>query len=404
MHARHHALNGGHPGRVPIAIVAGEASGDLLAAQLLGPLHDRIAGLDAYGIGGPRMRAERFRADWPVEKLSVMGYVEVLKRLPEIMSIRATLKRRLLADPPAAFIGIDAPDFNLGLELALREAWRGSGRRVIHVVGPSIWAWRGERIHQIKRAVDHMLVLFPFEPEIYRRAGIPATYVGHPLADVIPLAPERNVARDALGLPRDGRVVALLPGSRAAEVRYLGEPFIEAAVLLHRRHPDIRFVIPAATPVLRSRIEQLVATHALAATIVDGRSHEALAAADAVLVASGTATLETALFKRPMVIAYRVAPLTGFLMRRRGSIPWVGLPNVLSNAFVVPELLQEAVTPAALAKALEFQLCDDANRARLVERFTALHHELRRDTGRLAAEVVADLLVSRVGRSSSSPA
>jgi lipid-A-disaccharide synthase len=375
-------------------MVVGEASGDLLAAQLLGPLSDRVAGLDAFGIGGPRMRAQGFRADWPVEKLSVMGYVEVLKRLPEIIGIRSALKRRLLNDPPAAFIGFDAPDFNLGLEVALREAWRGKGRPVIHVVGPSIWAWRSERIHQIKRAVDHILVLFPFEPEIYERAGIPVTYIGHPLADIIPLEPDRDAARNALGLPRDGRIVAILPGSRQGEVRFLGEPFIEAAVLLHRRQRDVRFVLPAATPELKRQIERIVATRSLPLSIIDGRSHESLAAADAVLVASGTATLEAALFKRPMVIAYRVAPFSAFLARRRGTIPWAGLPNVLANAPVVPEFLQEAVTPAALADALEFQLCDEANRRQLVERFTALHRELRRDTGRLAAEVVADLLRS----------
>jgi lipid-A-disaccharide synthase len=325
----------------------------------------------------------------------VMGYVEVLKRLPEIVGIRRALKRRLLAEPPAAFVGIDAPDFNLGLELALREAWRGSDRRVIHVVGPSIWAWRAERIHQIKRAVDHMLVLFPFEPEIYRAAGIPATYIGHPLADLIPLAPDRDAARAALGLSRTGRVVAILPGSRLPEVHYLGEPFLDAAVLLQRRHPDVHFLVPAATAELKRRLTRLAATRAgLSLTIVDGRSHEVLAAADAVLVASGTATLETALFKRPMVIAYRVAPLTGFLMKRRGSIPWVGLPNILSNAFVVPEFLQDAATPVALAEALEFQLTDASNRRTLEERFAELHLALRRDTGRIAADVVADLLRS----------
>ena len=374
-------------------MVAGETSGDLLASLVLGPLHERIPGLDAYGIGGPRMAERGFHADWSIDKLSVMGYVEVLRHLVEIVRIRRRLKRRLLAEPPAAFIGIDAPDFNLGLETALRDAWRGQGRPVIHFIGPSIWAWRAERIHAIKRAVDHMLVLFPFEVEIYREAGIPATYVGHPLADLIPMDSDRGAARTALGLPRAGRIVALLPGSRLPEIDRLAGPFLDAARILAARHADLHFVVPLANPRLRARFEAIAHTRGdLPLTLVDGRSHAALAAADTVLVASGTATLETALFKRPMVIAYRVAPLTGRLMRRRGTIPWVGLPNVLSREFVVPELLQEAVTPQALADALEFQLCDAPNRRRLEARFGALHAALRRDTGRRAADVIAGLM------------
>lgn len=379
---------------VPIAMVAGEASGDLLAAQMLGPLRERIPELEARGIGGPRMVAAGFHADWSIDKLSVMGYLEVLGRLPEIIGIRRRLRQELLASPPAAFIGVDAPDFNLGLEVALRDAWRGQGRPVIHFIGPSVWAWRGERIETIRRAVDHMLVVFPFETEIYREAGIAATYVGHPLADVIPVVPDRSAARALLGFG-DGRIVALLPGSRAAEIRYLAAPFVEAAAIVSRRHPDVRFVMPAANPRMRERFEgewKRVAPD-LPITIVDGRSHDVLAACDAALVASGTATLEAALFKRPMVIAYRVATITGLLMRRRGGyLPWVGLPNILARAFVVPELLQEAATPEALAEALEFQLVDVQNRERLEERFTAMHHELRRDTGRLAADVIADLV------------
>jgi len=379
-------------------MVAGEASGDLLAAQVLGPLRARVPDLEALGIGGPRMAAAGFHAEWSIDKLSVMGYLEVLSRLPEIIGIRMRLTRRLLAAPPAAFIGIDAPDFNLGLEEKLREAWRGQGRPVIHFVSPSIWAWRGERIETIRRAVDHMLVVFPFEAQIYRDAGIAATYVGHPLADVIPMTPDRAAARVSLGLG-EGRVVALLPGSRIAEIRYLAAAFVEAAALVATRHPDVRFVVPAANAATRARFERewQRTVPGFPITVVDGRSHDVLAACDAALVASGTATLEAALFKRPMVIAYRVAGLTGLLMRRRGGyLPWVGLPNILAREFVVPELLQEACTPHALAAALEFQLCDVQNRSRLEERFTAMHHELRRDTGRLAADVIADLLAQRV--------
>jgi lipid-A-disaccharide synthase len=378
---------------VPVAMVAGEASGDLIAGLVLEPLRRLVPGLAAYGVGGPRMTANGFRADWPIDSLSVMGYVEVLKHLPKIIGIRRELKRRLVADPPAAFVGVDAPDFNLGLEEALRERWRGTGRPVIHLVGPSIWAWRGERIHQIRRAVDHILVLFPFEPEIYRKAGIAATYVGHPLADLIPLDADRASARVALGLAGDSRVIALMPGSRLPEIDQLAATFVDAAALVLTKHPDVRFVAPMANARTRARFEAIARSRAdLPLTVVDGQSHAALAAADAVLVASGTATLEAALFKRPMVIAYRVAPLTGFLMRRRGTVPWVGLPNILARGFVVPEFLQEAAQPAAIAEALAFQLCDAPNRQRLEERFTTMHHALRRNTGETAAAVIAGLL------------
>ncbi len=379
---------------VPVAMVAGEASGDLLAGLLLSSLKERLPQLAAYGIGGPRMAEQGFRNDWPVDKLAVRGYVEVLRHYFEIAAIRKELKRRLLAAPPAAFIGIDAPDFNLDLELALREAWRGQGRPVVHFIGPSIWAWRGKRIEKIRRAVDHILVLFPFEEAIYRDAGIAATYVGHPLADVIPLVTDRDAARAALGLPRDARIVALLPGSRLSEVHYMARTFIDAAVLLSGRHPDVQFVVPMASANARRTFEAIRRERHddLPLRIFDGHSHDILAAADAVLVASGTATLETALFKRPMVIAYKMASLTAMMMRRMGYLPWVGLPNILARDMVVPEFLQEAATPEALAQALDHQLCDDANRGQLEERFHAMHESLRCNTGERAAAVIADLL------------
>lgn len=377
-----------------MAMVAGEASGDLLASLLLKPLGQQVSGLDAYGIGGPRMIAEGFRADWPIDKLAVRGYVEVLRHYFEIAGIRRQLRRDLLGHPPAVFVGIDAPDFNLDLEVQLREAWRGQKRPVVHFIGPSIWAWRGKRIEKIARAVDHILVVFPFEEEIYRKAGIAATYVGHPLADVIPMKPDRAAARRTLGLPDHARVVALMPGSRLSEIGYMAESFIDAAALLHRRDPHIRFVVPMSSAPARAAFEAIRSSRQteLPLQIVDGQSHAVLAAADAVLVASGTATLETALFKRPMVIAYQVNALTAVLMRRMGYIPWVGLPNILAREFVVPEFLQEAATPQALADAITFQLDDEPNRRRLEDRFGAMHETLRRNTGERAATVIAGLL------------
>ncbi len=377
-----------------IAMVAGEASGDLLASLFLPALQKRLPGLVAYGVGGPRMAKEGFQVDWPIEKLAVRGYVEVLRHYWEIASIRRTLKRRLLDDPPAAFIGVDAPDFNLDLEAALRSAWRGQGRPVVHFIGPSIWAWRGKRIDRIRESVDHMLVVFPFEVDLYRDAGIAATYVGHPLADVVPMQPDRAAARTALGLPRDARVVALLPGSRLAEVRYMAATFLDAAALVHRRRPDVRFVVPMAGAAARAAFDAILEprTGSLPLVVTDGRSHDALAAADAVLVASGTATLEAALFKRPMVIAYKMATISAMIMRRMGYLPWVGLPNILARETLVPEFLQDAATPAALADALMFQLDDAANRVRLEERFRAMHESLRCNTGERAARVIADLI------------
>ena len=383
---------------VPVAMVAGEASGDLLASLLLPPLKERVPQLATYGIGGPRMAEQGFRNDWTIDKLAVRGYVEVLRHYFEIAGIRSTLKRRLVEQPPAAFIGIDAPDFNLDLELALREVWRGQGRPVVHFIGPSIWAWRGKRIEKIKRAVDHILVLFPFEEAIYRDAGIAATYVGHPLADVIPLEPDRAAARNALGVSPDARLVALLPGSRLSEVHYMARTFIDAAVLLHRRHPDVQFIVPMASTEARHAFETIRSAGGderggeFPLRIFDGHSHDALAAADAVLVASGTATLETALFKRPMVIAYQMAALSAMIMRRMGYLPWVGLPNILAREMLVPEFLQEAATPESLAHALDHQLSDDHNRHHLEQRFREMHESLRCNTGERAAAVIAELL------------
>ncbi|CAG9180572.1 Lipid-A-disaccharide synthase [Cupriavidus pampae] len=379
--------------RGTVAMVAGEASGDLLASLLLEGLHARLGeSVDFAGIGGRRMMEQGFVSHWPMETLSVNGYVEVLGSLREILATRRAIRERLLAQPPLCFIGVDAPDFNFGLEVPLRRA----GIPVVHFVSPSIWAWRGGRIRTIARAVDHILCLFPFEPEIYARAGIPATYVGHPLADVIPMVPDVAGARTKLGLPDDKRVVAVLPGSRQSEVRNLGATFFAAMARMHRMDGNLAFVVPAASPPLRAIIESHALDHPeLDVTIVDGQSHLAMEAADVVLLASGTATLEAALYKKPMVISYKVPWLTAQIMKRQGYLPYVGLPNILSGRFVVPELLQDDATPEALARETLLQLNDEGNIAFLREHFTAMHETLKRNTASIAADVVVDLMHQR---------
>ncbi|AOK29424.1 lipid-A-disaccharide synthase [Burkholderia singularis] len=379
-----------------LALAAGEPSGDLLGASLLEGLHTRLpASSRYYGIGGPRMMAAGFDAHWPMEKLAVRGYVEALKHIPEILRIRGELKRQLLAEPPDAFIGIDAPDFNFGLEHALR----GAGIPTIHFVCPSIWAWRGGRIKKIVKAVDHMLCLFPFEPELLEKAGVAATFVGHPLADEIPLEPDMHGARIALGLPESGPIVAVLPGSRRSEIELIGPTFFDAMALMQQREPALRFVVPAATPMLRTLLQPLVDAHPqLSVTLTEGRAQVAMTAADALLVKSGTVTLEAALLKKPMVISYKVPWLTGQIMRRQGYLPYVGLPNILAGRFVVPELLQHFATPQALADATLTQLRDDANRRTLTEIFTDMHYTLRQNTAARAAEAVARVIDSRKPR------
>lgn len=379
--------------RGTIAMVAGEASGDLLASLLLEGLHARLGeAVDYAGIGGRRMMAQGFVSHWPMETLSVNGYVEVLGSLREILATRRAIRERLLTQPPLCFIGVDAPDFNFGLEVPLRRA----GIPVVHFVSPSIWAWRGGRIRTIARAVDHILCLFPFEPEIYAKAGIPSTYVGHPLADVIPMVPDVAGAREKLGLPDGKRIVAVLPGSRQSEVRNLGATFFEAMARMHRMDGNLAFVLPAASAALREIIETLHSQHPeIDLTIVEGQSHLAMESSDVVLLASGTATLEAALYKKPMVISYRVPWLTAQIMKRQGYLPYVGLPNILSGRFVVPELLQDDATPEALARETLLQLNDEGNIAFLREHFTTMHKTLKRDTANLAAGVVVDLMHSR---------
>ncbi|MCX4162073.1 MULTISPECIES: lipid-A-disaccharide synthase [Paraburkholderia] len=382
------------PFRSPrLAMVAGEPSGDLLAASLLDGLASRLPdGTQYYGIGGPRMAAAGFDAHWPLEKLTVRGYVEVLKHIPEILGIRNDLKRQLLAEPPDVFIGVDAPDFNFSLEHALRDA----GIPTIHFVCPSIWAWRGGRIKKIAKAVDHMLCVFPFETALLEKAGVAATYVGHPLADEIPLEPDTAGARRALGLPESGPVIAVLPGSRRSEIELIGPTFFAAMALMQQREPGVRFVMPAATPALRAQLQPLVDVHPqLALTLTDGQSQQAMTAADAILVKSGTVTLEAALLKKPMVISYKVPWLTGQIMRSQGYLPYVGLPNILAGRFVVPEILQHFATPEALADATLQQLRDETNRCTLTEIFTEMHHVLKQNTAQRAAEAVVNVLGAR---------
>ena len=375
-------------------MVAGEASGDLLASLLLDGLRERWPDAPSFGIGGAQMQRRGFSAWWPSERLAVHGYSwEGFSRLAEILGIRKKLRERLLAKPPAVFVGVDAPDFNLGLEAALREA----GIKTVHFVCPSIWAWRANRVEKIRKAADHVLCIFPFEPELLARHGIAATYVGHPLANVIPLKSDKAAARRRLGLDEQGLVLAVLPGSRRSEVRYIASGFFKAAALIRQTEPAIKIVVPAV-PALIGEIRRIAQQCGVAGwlQIVEGRSHDVLEACDCTLIASGTATLEAALYKRPMVISYSMHPWSWRLMRRKQLQPWVGLPNILCGDFVVPELLQQAATPDGLAGAALRWLRAYENEPEAItaldERFTALHLELKKDTARLAAHAIEKII------------
>jgi lipid-A-disaccharide synthase len=375
----------GAPGNC-IALVAGEASGDALGAELISALKALRPGLSFVGIGGPRMESAGCEIWWPAEKLAVRGYVEVLRHLPELLSIRRRLARRLLALRPAVFVGIDAPDFNLGLETKLKA----QGIRTVHYVSPSLWAWRANRVDAIRRAVDHMLTLFPFETAIYERAGVPVSYVGHPLAASIPLHPDRAEMRERFRLRSDQPVFALLPGSRQSELAAHTRVFLATARLVLERYPDAQFLVPLASRETREVFERALYRQAepLPLTVLYGHADAALTAADVALVASGTATLEAALYKCPHVITYRLSALTAALVRRKLRLPYVGLPNVLSERFIVPELLQDAATPENLAQALVNLCADKALRTRVVAAFERLHESLGADTTQLAARAV----------------
>ncbi|WP_313516086.1 lipid-A-disaccharide synthase [Pseudomonas sp.] len=368
-----------------VALIAGEASGDILGAGLMQALKVRQPQVEFIGIGGPRMIAEGLKSYFPMERLAVMGLVEVLGRLAELLARRRRLVATLIEQRPDVVIGIDAPDFNLGLELKLRRA----GIRTVHYVSPSVWAWRQKRVFKIRDACDLMLTLFPFEARFYTEHQVPVHFVGHPLADAIPLEVDRAAAREALGLPQDAPVVALLPGSRGGEVGRLGTLFLDTAERLLASRPELRFVLPCASPERRAQLEQMLVGRDLPLSLLDGQSHEALGACDAVLIASGTATLEALLCKRPMVVAYKVAPLTYRILNRLIKSPYVSLPNLLAGRLLVPELLQDAATPEALAAELLPLL--DGGEAQ-TEGFDAIHRTLRRDASAEAASAVLQLL------------
>ena len=390
-----------------LACVAGEPSGDLLAAPVLSALNQMpdVAGLEVYGIGGPRMQAEGLRSDWPMETLSVRGYVEAIRQLPAILKLRRELIANLLGEGrPDVYLGIDAPDFNLGVELQLRKA----GIPTLHLVSPSIWAWRAGRIKKIQQAVERMLCIFPFETQIYDRAGVASTYVGHPLASDIHDEPNIEQARkrvaEILSTPKDdlgGKVIAVLPGSRGSEIELIAPVFFDTMRLLADRlkGEKLQFLIPIATPRLRAPLERLKAdTQALNPDIsihlLDGEADVVLEASDVVLIASGTATLQAALWKKPMVISYKVPWLTAQIMKRQGYMPYIGLPNILCGEFVVPELLQDDATPEKLTNALLAWLNNPTKVAELKMRFVKMHETLRRPTGLLVAEAIAQTIHS----------
>lgn len=387
-----------------LGLIAGEPSGDLIAARALAGLKQVDPSVRPEGIGGPHLAAEGLDLWHPMHALSVFGYVDAIKRLPSLIHIYRDVKNRWLKDPPSIFLGVDAPDFNLRLEHRLKKA----GVPTVHFVGPSIWAWRYERIHYIREAVSHMLVLFPFEEAIYKKEGIPVTYVGHPMADAIPLEPDQQAARTRLGIDQHARVIAMLPGSRASEVKLIAPRFLQAAQRMQKNDPALQFVVPMVNEQREREFKswldqypvnnlQIVLAQRNVSGVSDPIAWSVLEACDVALVASGTATLETALFKKPMVISYAVSPLVRKIMawksgQQRPYLPWVGLPNVLLNDFAVPELLQEEATPENLANELS-RLLNDENRCDSIRlRFTEMHHSLRCNTPLRVAQALESIV------------
>jgi len=377
-----------------IGIVAGEASGDFLGAELINALRKRFPKLRFVGIGGPNMDAAGFDSWFPMERLAVRGYVEVMRHYAGIVAIRRRLASHMRAIRPSVFIGIDAPDFNLSLEANLKS----NGIKTMHYVGPSIWAWRGGRIGKLAHAVDHVLVLFPFEEVLYRSAGIPVSYVGHPLADVIPEADQTAAAREQLRIAPGSSVVALLPGSRQSELHYMASTFIRSAKLIAQRQPGTRFLVPLISRKTRDLFEAALYSEGaqeLQLTTLFGHSRDAIAASNAVLVASGTATLEVALYRKPMIISYRMAPATWKIMKCMRYQPWVGLPNIIAGRFLVPELLQDDATPENLSQAVINEMSDPSVRQRLPQHFGAMHALLKRNAAERAADAVLQCIDQR---------
>ncbi|MBN8474691.1 lipid-A-disaccharide synthase [Sulfuritalea sp.] len=374
-----------------IAMVAGEASSDQLAAHLITALKQHLPDAEFYGIGGPKMQREGFESLWPAEMLAVRGYAEVLRHYRAITRMRRRLLRRLLQDKPDAFIGVDGSDFNLWLERRLKR----HGIPTIHFVSPSIWAWRRKRMAKIVQSVSHILALYPFEPELYRDTPVKCSYVGHPLADVIPLQIDQRAVRERLGIAAGRPVIALLPGSRQSELHYMAETFIETAKLLLERQPQLQFLVPLVSRETRLQFETALwklKADELPFTLMFGHAADAIAASDAALVASGTATLETALVGRPMVIAYKMSPWSWRLMRGMRYLPWVGLPNILAGRYVVPEFLQDDATPENLSQALGNLLVDRQVGAAIFRVFDGIHRLLRQDTAQKAAAAVLPYL------------
>lgn len=374
-----------------IGMVAGEASGDFLGAGLMSAILKRWPTARFAGIGGPKMQALGFESWFPMERLAVRGYVEVLRHYPGLLAMRSQLGSKLIAERPNLFVGVDAPDFNLDLEARLKS----TGIPTVHYVSPSVWAWRGGRIKRMARAVNKVLALFPFEPALYEQAGVSASYVGHPLADAIEPGDLTSWGREQLRLPRDQKIYALLPGSRQSELRYHAELFVHAAKRVWRSEKTAQFIVPLVsreTKVIFEEARYAAGGDDLPIKLLFGHAREALAAADAVLVASGTATLETALMRKPMVITYRMAPRTWSLMKRMRYQPWVGLPNIIAGRFVVPEILQDEATPENLSQALHNIGNDSIIRERLFSLFSDMHQRLRQNASERAADALTPWL------------
>ena len=370
-----------------VALVAGEASGDYLGARLMRALQSRGIALEFFGIGGPSMNALGMQSWFSMEKLAVRGYIEVLRHYAEIIGIRREIKRRLLADPPDLFIGIDAPDFNLDLEIDLKRR----GIPTVHYVSPALWAWRGGRIKRMAQAADLVLALYPFEPAIYAQAGVTATFIGHPLADDIPNQDRTQAAREQLRITKPGKVVTLLPGSRQSELKYLAALFINTARLMLQQDKSLQFLVPVVSRETRTLFEQALydeAANDLPLTVLFGHARDAIAAADIVLVASGTATLETALSGKPMVVSYRLSRGSWWLMSRMRYQPWVSQPNIIAGQYLVPELLQDDATPENLCQAMMNLLRDGLVTQRLKKQFSLINQELRHDAAERAADAV----------------
>ncbi len=374
-----------------IAIVAGEASGDLLGAHLMSALKKQRKELSFFGIAGPKMMSEGAQTLYPMERLSVRGYFEVLKHLRGLLKLRKALLQQIIAEKPDVFIGVDAPDFNFWLERKLKK----HGIPTIHYVSPSIWAWRGGRIHKIKRAVTHMLALFPFEPALYEKVDLPVTYVGHPLADELPLMPNKKAARELLKLRQSELIIAMLPGSRQSEVQQHAEFFVKTAELMTQHHPDAKFIVPLITRETRNIFDKALAKSkdsSLKMNLLFSHAHEAMEAADFVVVASGTATLEAALLKKPMIITYRMSIISWWLLKVMRYIPYVGLPNVLASKYIVPELLQKNATPEKLNETMVAMLEDKKGLKDIKETFTDIHRTLKQNSAKKSAEVVLSYL------------